>query len=65
MATVNLDKSASDVAYHEAHGYAPLDSEILALIDSIGGTYTIQNGIVTAVLNNGDKWDFTYPMRVL
>jgi len=65
VVAVNLKKDAADRVYHEAHGYAPLDSEIYALIDSIGGTYIIQDGIVTVTLANGDKWDFTQPTRCI
>ncbi len=47
----------------EDRGYAPLDSEILALIDSIGASYVIQDGIVIVKLANGEIWDFTVPVK--
>lgn len=63
MAATNTSWPKDPKVYHEAYGYAPLDSEIFALIDSIGASYTVQDGIVTVRLNNGDVWDFTIPMR--
>lgn len=41
--------------------HAPIDSEIYALLDSIGATYTILHGIVTVITKYGDTWDFTEP----
>lgn len=47
----------------EDRGYAPLDSEIFALIDSIGASYVVQDGIVIVELANGEIWDFTVPQK--
>ncbi len=56
-----MPKSAAELL--DERGYAPLDSEILALIDSIGASYVIQDGIVIVELANGEIWDFTVPIK--
>ena len=53
-----------DRAYMENHGHAPIDSEIFALLDSIGATYVVESGIVTVTCRNGEMWDFTEPKRM-
>lgn len=55
------EKSAAELL--DERGYAPLDSEIFALIDSIGASYIVQDGIVIVELSNGEVWDFTVPMK--
>lgn len=41
-----------------------LDHLIYYLINRMGGTYTIQDGIVRVTLKDGTKWDFTEPRKV-
>ena len=41
-----------------------LDYLIYHLIIEIGGTYIIQDGIITVTMKDGTKWDFTEPLRV-
>lgn len=44
--------------------HAPIDSEIYALLDSIGATYSIRDGIVTVLSKYGDLWNFTEPKHL-
>lgn len=47
--------------FEDDRDHAPIDSEIFALLDSIGASWIVKNGIVTVVTKYGDTWNFTVP----
>lgn len=53
-----------NTGFDKDRDHAPIDSEIYALLDSIGASYIIQAGIVTVVDKYGDTWNFSEPRQL-
>ncbi len=51
--------------FEQDRDHAPIDSEIFALLDSIGASWIVKNGIVTVVTKYGDTWNFTVPKPLI